>query len=45
MLHMGRIYWNILMITVDQLQKTVYGIWILTIPQQTQIRDLKQENY
>ena len=26
-------------------QKIVYGIWMLTMPQQTQIRDLKQENY
>ena len=39
--HLQRTYWSILMITADQLQKTVYGIYILTIPQQTQIWDLK----
>ena len=44
MSHLQRIYWSILIITADQLQKTVYGIWILTIPQQIQIRDLKQED-
>ena len=43
--NLHNVTWNILMITADLWQKTVFGTWILTILQQTQIQDLKHAVY